>query len=248
MGGAGAHRFGMIASLARPGGNVTGLSLMSVDLSAKRLSLLKELVPGLARVGVIYDPALPSQGYIANFRQAAETLGLSLRTVEVATPEAIADEVADRYARTFAPALALLMERTDSHGVMVRPRAGRTEVCGEFIEGDRLAAVTAFAAGSVRATVEAVSRGDTRALPPKIAVAIGFTSDAFASARSSCPSSATLQSIVVKRTSRPAAAQRAAWIVRARCSRPVPGGPKTTVFARPSADSRAKSRARCGRS
>ena len=80
----------LVESLARPGGNVTGLSLMSVDLSAKRLSLLKELVPGLSRVAVIYDPALPSQGYIANFRQAAETLGLSLRTVEVATPEAIA--------------------------------------------------------------------------------------------------------------------------------------------------------------
>ncbi|MCA0305416.1 MAG: ABC transporter substrate-binding protein [Proteobacteria bacterium] len=80
----------LVESLARPGGNVTGLSLMSVDLSAKRLSLLKELVPGLARVAVIYDPALPSQGYIANFRKAAETLGLSLRTLEVATPEAIA--------------------------------------------------------------------------------------------------------------------------------------------------------------
>ena len=80
----------LVESLARPGGNVTGLSLMSVDLSAKRLSLLKELVPGLARIAVIYDPALPSQGYIANFRQAADTLGLSLRTVEVATPGAIA--------------------------------------------------------------------------------------------------------------------------------------------------------------
>src|SRR5450755_3044613 len=47
---------GLVESLARPGGNVTGLSLMGVDLSGKQLSLFKEAVPKLARVAVLFDP------------------------------------------------------------------------------------------------------------------------------------------------------------------------------------------------
>jgi putative ABC transport system substrate-binding protein len=51
---------GFIDSLARPGGNVTGLTLLRVELGGKRLELLKEVVPKLARAAVLYDPALPS--------------------------------------------------------------------------------------------------------------------------------------------------------------------------------------------
>jgi putative ABC transport system substrate-binding protein len=50
---------GFIESLARPGGNVTGLTNLSPELGAKRLELLKEAVPKLARVAVLYDPATP---------------------------------------------------------------------------------------------------------------------------------------------------------------------------------------------
>src|SRR5499427_1053433 len=46
---------GLVASLARPGGNVTGMSLMAPDLGGKRLELLKELLPGLARVAVLWN-------------------------------------------------------------------------------------------------------------------------------------------------------------------------------------------------
>ena len=52
---------GFIDSLARPGGNVTGLTNLSPELGGKRLELLKEAVPKLARVAVLYDPALPSK-------------------------------------------------------------------------------------------------------------------------------------------------------------------------------------------
>lgn len=83
-------RAGLVESLARPGGNITGLSLMSVDLSEKRLSLLKEFVPSLSRVALLIDPALPNDGYIANYRQATQALGVSMRPVEAPTPEAIA--------------------------------------------------------------------------------------------------------------------------------------------------------------
>ena len=51
---------GLIESLARPGGNVTGLTLLSGELGGKRLELLKEAVTEVARVAVLYEPALPS--------------------------------------------------------------------------------------------------------------------------------------------------------------------------------------------
>ena len=47
---------GFVASLARPGGNVTGLSTMSPQISGKRLELLKEVVPGIARVAFLWNP------------------------------------------------------------------------------------------------------------------------------------------------------------------------------------------------
>ena len=50
---------GLVESFARPGGNVTGLTLLSRELGGKRLELLKEAVPKLARVAVLYDPANP---------------------------------------------------------------------------------------------------------------------------------------------------------------------------------------------
>ena len=50
---------GLIASLAQPGGNVTGMSLMAPDLGGKRLELLKEVVPQLSRVAVIWNAANP---------------------------------------------------------------------------------------------------------------------------------------------------------------------------------------------
>ena len=52
---------GLIESLARPGGNVTGITNLTRELGGKRLELLKEAVPKLARVAVLYDPAIPAQ-------------------------------------------------------------------------------------------------------------------------------------------------------------------------------------------
>jgi putative tryptophan/tyrosine transport system substrate-binding protein len=79
---------GLVASLARPGGNVTGLSYFNEAIIAKRLQFLKELVPGLARLAVLRNPILAAH---ATFWQEAEvaarTLGVALQPLEVRGPE-----------------------------------------------------------------------------------------------------------------------------------------------------------------
>jgi putative ABC transport system substrate-binding protein len=76
---------GFVASLARPGGNITGLSLQSRDLSGKRLQLLKEVVPNLSRLAVLWDPA--NLGFretvVKEAEVAAQALGMNVELFEV---------------------------------------------------------------------------------------------------------------------------------------------------------------------
>ena len=81
---------GLVDSLARPGGNATGLSIMTIDLTGKRLALLKEAVPNLVRVALLVDPGDPfTQSYISASKTAAGALGLLLSPVEAPRPDAI---------------------------------------------------------------------------------------------------------------------------------------------------------------
>jgi len=76
-------RTGLVASLARPGGNITGLSLQSPELSGKRLGLLKEIVADLSRVAVLSDPDDPPVVFsLRETRIAAQALGIELQFVE----------------------------------------------------------------------------------------------------------------------------------------------------------------------
>lgn len=78
---------GLVASLARPGGNVTGMSMMTAQLGGKRLELLKSVVPGLTRVGVFWNPPNPAYGPILKeLEAAAQTLRLELQRLEVRVP------------------------------------------------------------------------------------------------------------------------------------------------------------------
>ncbi|MBI2157858.1 MAG: ABC transporter substrate-binding protein, partial [Candidatus Rokubacteria bacterium] len=75
---------GLVASLARPGGNVTGLMQLGAGLAAKRLELLKEVVPGIARLALLWNPANPDQKSHFNEAQAgARALGVALQSIEV---------------------------------------------------------------------------------------------------------------------------------------------------------------------
>ena len=74
---------GFIVSLARPGGNITGLTSLSPDLAGKRLELLKETVPNLKRIGVLWNPA--SQGSTASFKETevvARSFALEVQSLE----------------------------------------------------------------------------------------------------------------------------------------------------------------------
>jgi len=81
---------GLIESLARPGGNVTGLAWMSRDITGKRLELLKEAVPKISRVGDLWNPLNPAtQGDFRQVQLAARTLGITIHSAEVRKPNEI---------------------------------------------------------------------------------------------------------------------------------------------------------------
>ena len=79
---------GLVASLARPGGNLTGLSSLAPELSGKRLELLKEVVPGMTRVTVLWNAANPANAAAWHETQAAAgALGLLLHAQDVRSPQ-----------------------------------------------------------------------------------------------------------------------------------------------------------------
>ena len=101
---------GLVASLARPGGNVTGLSMQQTDLAAKRLELLREVVPGLRRLAILANVGGPA--VVLDMREveaAARTLGLEVITAEIQRGEDI------------VPAFEALNGRADALYVCIDP-------------------------------------------------------------------------------------------------------------------------------
>ena len=72
-------RLGLVASLARPGGNLTGINFFTAELVAKRLELLRELVPGAARIAVLVNPTNPAAETMRDVRPAARAMGLKIQ-------------------------------------------------------------------------------------------------------------------------------------------------------------------------
>jgi len=110
---------GLIANLARAGGNVTGLSIQQTDIAGKRLQLLSEVVPRLRRLAVMADANFP-EGVreIGEVQAAARTLGLEVATHEIRRPEDI------------APAFEAIRDRADALYVVVNAlfNANRTRI------------------------------------------------------------------------------------------------------------------------
>ena len=81
---------GVVSNLARPGGNITGFANLAAPLEAKRLELLKELLPQLARVGILGNAANPySKAALENVHRTAEQLRIALELVEVRNSDQI---------------------------------------------------------------------------------------------------------------------------------------------------------------
>jgi ABC-type uncharacterized transport system substrate-binding protein len=98
---------GLVASLARSGGNVTGLTVMTRELSGKRLELFTETVPGLSRVALLVDAGNPNrQVHLYDYEAAARVLGVQLLPLEVGGPD---DFVGAFQAATQGQAQALIM-------------------------------------------------------------------------------------------------------------------------------------------
>jgi ABC-type uncharacterized transport system substrate-binding protein len=104
----------LVASLARPGGNVTGTTFLGPELVAKRLQLLRDVVPGLVRVAALWHPHAYGENTMANIvksiEDAARTLGMQLQLVPADSP----DEIASAFS-------TMVKERADAFIVMPSP-------------------------------------------------------------------------------------------------------------------------------
>ncbi len=133
---------GVVASLARPGGNVTGLSSQSPDAAGKRLEVLREVVPGLRRVAILTDVANPfTKREVAEVYRAAGTLGLELAQVEIQRAEDI-PSVFDPQLRAHAvyvPAVPLFFaNRTRINSLALAARLPTMHLVREYVEAGGL--------------------------------------------------------------------------------------------------------------
>src|SRR6476646_5516545 len=79
-------KLGLVASLNRPGGNITGVTFVAAELGAKQLGLLHELQPGAVRVGVLVDPNFaPTQSFVSDVQAAALSIGKQIEVLEAPT-------------------------------------------------------------------------------------------------------------------------------------------------------------------
>jgi len=133
---------GLVANLARPGGNITGLTTLSPELSGKRLELLKEVVPGLSRVAVLWNPANPSAALQRRETEAAaRALGLRVQVLGARGPDDF--EGAFKAARGAGAVLplgdpAFTRHRTRLTDLADRSRLPAMYVFREFVESGGL--------------------------------------------------------------------------------------------------------------
>ncbi|WP_338832487.1 ABC transporter substrate-binding protein [Bradyrhizobium sp. 27S5] len=112
-------QLGVVDSLSRPGGNITGVSSLSVDVSPKRLELMHELLPAATTLGVVTNPTSPTAGsQVQRLRSAAETLGVQLQILSASKEDefeslfsAVAKEQANGLVFTSDPYFAFRSQR-----------------------------------------------------------------------------------------------------------------------------------------
>jgi putative ABC transport system substrate-binding protein len=130
-------RAGLVASLNRPGGNVTGISLISVELGSKRLGLLRELRPGAARIAVLVDPNFPlTEFFVSDVQAAASSIKKQIEVLEAPTGRDI-DTVFARLAQK--PTDALLVGPSpllNNRHVQIVTLAARHRIPAIYVQRD----------------------------------------------------------------------------------------------------------------
>jgi putative ABC transport system substrate-binding protein len=107
---------GLVSSFAHPGGNITGLSLFVTELSRKRLEVLKEAVPGLERVGALFNALNPATApQFQDTKAAGETLGLNVLPLDVRFPDGIEPAFAEAARRKLQGVVILSDSATITH-------------------------------------------------------------------------------------------------------------------------------------
>lgn len=128
---------GLVASLAHPGGNIIGLSMMLSDLTAKRLQLLKEAIPRVARVAVLWNPAMPwHPKAIADLKAAAPSLAIELSFVSARSPGEFGPAFS-AFSRAHAQALYVLEALLFfAHRTTLLKLASKARLPAVYSEGD----------------------------------------------------------------------------------------------------------------
>jgi putative ABC transport system substrate-binding protein len=115
---------GFVTSLAHPGGNITGVANIGDELDTKRLELLKEVVPRLARIAVLWNPPQPAHAaQLKNLEIAARSLGVELQPIAVTVPE----------------------DLTDAFAAIVRKRASAVTMLGSLLHSQNLLRIAELA-------------------------------------------------------------------------------------------------------
>jgi putative ABC transport system substrate-binding protein len=137
-------RLGLVASLARPGGNLTGINFFAGELAAKRLELLRELVPGAVRVAVLLNPVNPNlETTSRDVEAAAHTMGLKIRIGNASTIDEV-DAAFTTFAREQSDALFVgpdpffLARRVQLALLAARHGVPATYTLREFVEAGGL--------------------------------------------------------------------------------------------------------------
>ena len=124
---------GLATSLARPGGNVTGLTELAPELTSKRLDILQEALPGLQRVAILWNPdSRPASTAFQEAQVVAVALGVALRPLAVRTPEDLEDRVTTAAREPVDALLVLTDALTVFHQERIAALAGRARLPAMF--------------------------------------------------------------------------------------------------------------------
>ena len=132
---------GLVASLSRPGGNVTGLSVLNRELAGKRLEVVREAVPGLRRIGALFNgsnPAMPPQ--FAEVQAAAQRFGLQAVPLDVGFPAGIEPAFAEAVRAGLGAVMVLSDSSTIAHRAELSAAAGRHRMPTIFSNRDYIRA------------------------------------------------------------------------------------------------------------